>query len=424
MSDEALLPDGSEWLLRVNYTSREDHGVSVLVVFSCFSLTAVVGLLLAISLSAFNTRSWSGEKRSHLFVRTHVAAYFISLLLSDLIQAIGSIMNVRWIRDTAVIVGNFCTLQGALKQAADVATAFWTLVIAIHTFSLICLGIKSSRITLVATLVAGWSGIAAVVIAGPTAQNTTRGPFFGISGYWCWISAEYPGSRIALDYLFMFIAATFSFILYTLIYFRLRGNIIFEGKNISFRRTVSAWRGVHDTQTLTIAKQMLLIQVAYTILILPIAAARFSSFAGQDVPFEVTIFTDAVFLLSGVVNVTVFTMTRRILPPDSFKVSTWTMSGTQSMPESSIETGTDSYYQAGGIDSYGPNEKCHASDAESTLSDSAEPSRTLAPPPWSNRGSGHSVYDMYAADSNIPLTPPADVARHAAPHRTGFECPE
>jgi hypothetical protein len=29
MSNETLLPDGSEWLLRMNYTSREVHGVTV-----------------------------------------------------------------------------------------------------------------------------------------------------------------------------------------------------------------------------------------------------------------------------------------------------------------------------------------------------------------------------------------------------------
>jgi hypothetical protein len=78
---------------------------------------------------AFNTRSWTVDKHPHLFVRTpvcvsalcspsspdktiQVAAYFISLLLSDLIQAIGSILNAMWIRDMAVEVGVVCTVQG------------------------------------------------------------------------------------------------------------------------------------------------------------------------------------------------------------------------------------------------------------------------------------------------------------------------
>ncbi|KAJ6585708.1 hypothetical protein B0H19DRAFT_1250487 [Mycena capillaripes] len=390
MSNETLLPDGSEWLLRADYTSREIHGVTVLVVISCFSLTAVAGLLLAIALSAFNTRSWTTDKHPHLFVRTHLAAYFISLLASDLIQAVGSILNARWIQDMAVEVGDMCTLQGTLKQTADVATAFWTLVIAIHTFCLICLGLKPSRFTLLATLIGGWSGIAAVVIAGPAAQNTPRhGPFYGISGYWCWISPAYPTSRITLDYMFMFLAAAFSFVLYTLIYLRMRGNIIFEGRRISFRRTGLAWRGSSESRALAIARQMLLYPVAYTIIVLPISASRFSSFAGQDVPFGVTIFTAAVFLLSGIVNVTVFTMTRRILPPDSFKIPKWAISSPQPIPEYTVEAGPDSYYQSSGT--YEVKEKIYSSDTDSVHTTDSGAPIMLAAPPRTYRGSGERV---------------------------------
>ncbi|KAJ6558498.1 hypothetical protein DFH09DRAFT_1036992 [Mycena vulgaris] len=437
MSDTVLLPDGSEWLLRIAYTSREVHGVTVLVVISCFSLIAVVGLLLAISLSAFNTRS-SGDQ--HLFVRTHVAAYFISLLLSDLIQALGSILNARWIRDMGVVVGDVCVLQGVLKQAADVATAFWTLVIAIHTFCLLFLELKSSRFVLLTTLIAGWSGIATIVIAGPAALDTThKGPFYGISGYWCWISPEYTASRITLDYMFMFMAAAFSFVLYSAIFLRMRGNIVVTGRRISFRLSgISAWRGKQfENQALAIARQMLLYPVAYTIIILPIAASRFSSFAGNDVPFAVTIFrrvlflivrclNAAVFLTSGIVNVTLFTTTRRILPPDSFKIPKWAISRPQPLPEYTVETGPDSYYQSSGTYAESLEEKekryssgtldfsmpapLHIRTTESELSPT-----TLAPASYSHRESVESVFNLY--ESNIPLTPPDDT--HPNAHHVG-----
>ncbi|KAJ7497056.1 hypothetical protein FB451DRAFT_964683, partial [Mycena latifolia] len=298
-------------------------------------------------LSAFNTRSSINQ---HLFVRTHVAAYFISLLLSDLIQALGSILNARWIRDMAVVVGDVCVLQGVLKQIADVATAFWTLVIAIHTFALLFLELKPGRFVLLTTLIAGWSGIATIVIAGPAALDTAHhGPFYGISGYWCWISPQYTTSRIT--YVAMFMAAAFSFLLYSAIFLRMRGNIVVTGRRISIRWAgINAWRGKQFDQALAIAKQMLLYPVAYTIIILPIAASRFSSFAGNDVPFEVTIFrrpciSAAVFLLSGIVNVTLFTTTRRVLPPDSFKIPKWSISRPQPLPEYTVEAGPDSYYQ-------------------------------------------------------------------------------
>ncbi|KAF7321457.1 Git3 domain-containing protein [Mycena kentingensis (nom. inval.)] len=351
----APLPDGSEWLLAQTYSNREVQGVTVLVVISCISLFFVVSLLSAIALSAFNTRSSLDQ---HLFVRTHVAAYFVSLLLGDIFQAIGSILNARWVHERAVEFGPLCTAQGVLKQLADVSTAVWTTVIAVHTFCLLFLELKSSRFTLFATLIAGWFGIAAVVIAGPAALDTAHhGPFYGISGYWCWIGPRWIGSRVGLDYLFMFMAAFVSFILYTLIFLRFRGNIIVTGRRVTFRlRKAAPWRGKQfESQALTIARQMLLYPVAYTVLILPIAASRFSDFAGEEVPFGVTVFSAAIFLLSGIVNVTLFTMTRRILPPESFRIPKWKISQPRPIPELSVNSdyGESSYYQSSG--SYSPS---------------------------------------------------------------------
>jgi hypothetical protein len=111
--------------------------------------------------------------------------------------------------------------------------------------------------------------------------------------------------------------------LYSLVFLRLRGNIIVIGWYVAFRRASNVknapWRGLDftDNRMMIIARQMLLYPVAYTIIILPIATARFTAFSGHDVPFEATIFCDTVFLLSGTVNVILFTSTRRILPPES-----------------------------------------------------------------------------------------------------------
>jgi hypothetical protein len=63
---------------------------------------------------------------------------------------------------------------------------------------------------------------------------------------------------------------------------------------------------------------MLLYPVTYIITVLPIASARFSAWAGHTVPFSVTIFCGTAYLLSGIVNVVVFTSTRRVLPPLPF----------------------------------------------------------------------------------------------------------
>jgi hypothetical protein len=62
----------------------------------------------------------------------------------------------------------------------------------------------------------------------------------------------------------MFMSALFSFILYTLVFFRLRGNIVVSGWYVVFRKANTnknaSWRGrdFADNQAMAIAKQMLL----------------------------------------------------------------------------------------------------------------------------------------------------------------------
>ncbi|KAJ7787921.1 hypothetical protein B0H14DRAFT_2951281 [Mycena olivaceomarginata] len=315
------LPDGGQMILRVNYTSWEAHGITVLVVVSCLSLIAVFGLLAAIALSAFNTRS-TPTHQQHLFLRTHAAAYLISLLICDMIQSVASIMNARWILDMAVETGTLCVIQGAMKQIADVGLSFWTFVIALHTFCLVVLGITPRPYVLVMTLIAGWSGLGLLALTGPAVLDTThRGPFYGISGYWCWITQDYVVERATC----MFMAGTSSFVLYSVVFLRMRGNSSSEGLGQEVEsRTMSVARKMFlypvDLRCPSATLNADLLQVAYTVVILPIAAARFSDWAGKDVPFDVTIFCDTVFLLSGIVNVTLFTTTRRILPPGSIKL--------------------------------------------------------------------------------------------------------
>jgi hypothetical protein len=154
-----------------------------------------------------------------------------------------------------------------------------------------------------------------------------KGPYYGISSYWCWIAPTYRIARYATDYLFMTAAAAFSFILYSLAFFRLRGNISVAGNKISFhpRPEVGNGRMSDETTTeaherriglylTTVARHMLWYPIVYIILVLPVAISRLSTFSGVSVPFSVTIFTAAVFMLHGFLNTVLFCTTRTILP--------------------------------------------------------------------------------------------------------------
>lgn len=298
-------------------TGSQAAGLLVLVITSSVSALAVLTLLTVIAISAWNTRKVNNP---NMFVRSHAAAYLISLLICDLLQAIGSIMNAQWYVQQAVSFQPFCTAQGVIKQISDVGTALWALTIALHTFWVLFLRLEVRRAVMISALVALWAAIGTLVISGPATLNIKeKGPFYAISGYWCWISDQYPISHITLDYMFMFLSAFLSFILYSLVYLKMRGNITIVGWKLRFRlhRGSGSSGLAADTQTIAIAKQMLLYPVAYTILISPIAISRFIGFSGREVSFGVTIFSDTIYLLSGLVNVLLFFVTRRVLPRHS-----------------------------------------------------------------------------------------------------------
>ncbi|THH14796.1 hypothetical protein EW146_g5579 [Bondarzewia mesenterica] len=325
-----IAPDGNVVLTRLAYTVAESRGIITLIVVSCISALAVAGLLTALTISAFNTRSSSNP---NLFVRTHVVVYFVCLLTCDLLQAIGAIMNVAWAQRMSVGVGALCTAQGIIKHIADLGIAIWSLVIAFHVFGILFFCLPLKRYAMWCTLIGTWSLIATLVITGPATLDTAkRGPFCN------------------LGYMIMFISASVSFVLYMLVFLKLRGNVIVHGIHIRFRmhHGTPSWRGTEKDQQngyiMVVARQMLLYPIAYTIIILPIAAARFSAWFKHDVPFSVTVFCDAIYLLSGTANTVLFSSTRRILPPRSI-IPKFLISKPRLVESAAVASGdTDPYY--------------------------------------------------------------------------------
>ena len=55
----------------------------------------------------------------------NVMPYFVSLLVANLLQAAGALINAKWISDLAVEPCTLCSIQGGLKQAGNVGTAVW-----------------------------------------------------------------------------------------------------------------------------------------------------------------------------------------------------------------------------------------------------------------------------------------------------------
>ncbi|KAL7284100.1 hypothetical protein ACG7TL_001380 [Trametes sanguinea] len=231
-------------------------------------------------------------------------------------------MNTKWAQDRAVANGSFCRAQGGIKQAGNVATALWSFTLALHVFILLFYRValpKGLRWTLLGV---GWYLVVFVVMIGPIAIETpSKGPYFGPTGYWCWITEEYPREQFYLEYFFEFVSAGLSFVLYIAVLLRVRGNLVrTSGKwHLRFVPHGERWilairRDAVDGYMMRVASRIVWYPVAYAILLLPVTITRFVAFSGHAVPFRATIFADFVFNLQGVVNVALLLATNRFVP--------------------------------------------------------------------------------------------------------------
>lgn len=73
--------------------------------------------LLALQLSIVRTPRSSDET---LFIRSHIAMYFVSLLICNFDQAIGGLLNITWLVESRVYDSVACTAQGVIKQISNV----------------------------------------------------------------------------------------------------------------------------------------------------------------------------------------------------------------------------------------------------------------------------------------------------------------
>ncbi|SJL12813.1 uncharacterized protein ARMOST_16244 [Armillaria ostoyae] len=289
------------------YDIYEFNGVLWISVSGAISLLAAVLVLILVM------------PRSKGYKGTHILGYFVSLLISNVFQSSGTVMNARWLSLNSVYQTDFCAIQGAIKQAGNVGNAIWSLSISIHLFNILFLRWTSNRAAFVAVLTLGWGLVIGIVIIGPTAiqaSHPTHYPYFGISG-----SCAYPREQRFLEYLFEYISAGTSFILYTSILLRVRGNLIFVSgmPRLRFVPRGQSWklsilRDFIDSSMLRVVHQMVWHPIAYSMLIVPIGLARLSEFAGVHVPEWAVLSTAVIFNLTGFVNVLLLLATRRLFP--------------------------------------------------------------------------------------------------------------
>ncbi|KAI9511682.1 hypothetical protein F5148DRAFT_1169706 [Russula earlei] len=300
----------------VPFTSFESGFISAIVGAAFLS---AVSVLLLLWIYFYHPPSRLGNK-------THVPVIFGSLLASNFLQAIGTIINVQWVALNGVSPGTLCSMQAGIKQAGNVGTAIWSFDLALLAFSLLFLRTRLSTRSMWLMLALGWAFMVFVVVIGPLAiQKDTIGPYFGPAGFWCWITESYPFSQVFLEYMFEWTSALLCLFLYVTVFLRVRGNLIQDTTgNWSLQWVIrsESWqlgcaRDYLDSSTMKMVRVIVWYPVTYTVLIVPISIGRFASYAGARVPHGFTFLADFIFALGGFVNLVLFLGTWRSMPDPS-----------------------------------------------------------------------------------------------------------
>ncbi|KAK0497039.1 hypothetical protein EDD18DRAFT_1352893 [Armillaria luteobubalina] len=262
-------------------------GIIIVTVCASLSATAVFSLLafIAYSVTTINkgaTRTWR--------VSTHIHYYFVNLLVCDLVQAIGGVMNAKWAADAVSRDGRG---HYVLPKLGDVGVALSTLAIALHTFLvLVCRFYSRPRSALV-VIAAMWIFMALIVGISEAIHGDED--YYGSTGYWCWITSDFGTQRITLEYLWVWIAVFLDIICYVFIALAIKGIIVLDGA------------AKHSD---AIAMHMLFYPAVYILTVIPISVVRWCTFSGTNVPFAATAFSSVCFACSGIFNTILFTLTR------------------------------------------------------------------------------------------------------------------
>ncbi|KAF5359273.1 hypothetical protein D9756_003073 [Leucocoprinus leucothites] len=259
---------------------------------------------------------------------------FVGLMFAELIQALGGLLNMRWVVDGFITEGSLCEAQGHLKQIGDVGVALFSLFIAFDTFFMLVFSWRASRAVSLGGLIGICLFIVLVVAIGSGINHGKSPAYIGNTGYWCWISATYTPYRIALEYLWMWTAALLMLILYGIIALVMHGSLVAEGRRLRFRSANSekprevgydvdesrshSQDSEDERENKEIANMMLFYPAIYIACVLPVSIVRWIDFTNSSSsPTTISpggiIFASIVFQLSGLFNVLLFKFTRPAL---------------------------------------------------------------------------------------------------------------
>ncbi|KAJ5624336.1 hypothetical protein N7510_000645 [Penicillium lagena] len=275
------------------------------------SFMAFLSFLATISLLAFITFRlvfWKSYFQRYIGYNQYIILIY-NLVLADFIQSVGFLICLKWIITDKIKSGTAaCFLQGFFLQIANPGSGLFVLAIAFHTFLLVVWGIKMPYKFFVAFVCGIWAFVVIIIMIIPLAIHGAD--IFVPSGAWCWINEDFENIRLWTHYIWIFLAEFGNICLYTVMYFQLRRQI-----------TASSILGNSQLESLKrlrrVVGYMTIYPLVYLVLSLPLAAGRMAN-ANGNIP-SITFFccAGAIITSSGLIDVILYTLTRRNLIIDS-----------------------------------------------------------------------------------------------------------
>ncbi|KAF9024559.1 hypothetical protein BDZ89DRAFT_1068957 [Hymenopellis radicata] len=285
---QGMICDPSEYLLQASLHSSAVHcltrgqtiGLTIISESAFVSLFAVLYVFYIIFGNVYrHARSTSGK--DWRFIQEPMDVFMLSLFTADFLQALGAVLDIKWINKGVVEVGSFCTAQGVIQQLGETGVAITTLAIAVYTFVLIRWNlpdkVKHGHGIFVSLLVVTVIWLFLVVM------------------YWCWIGGRYQGMRIAGEYVW--------------------GNVNFSDESWWKMTVLRRRNNTEDFAKRGKPWDMLAYPIVYSILILPLSVVRWITFNSDTVLSgaalsAVTMVVVSIYGLSGFFNVLLLLLTR------------------------------------------------------------------------------------------------------------------
>ncbi|OTB07485.1 hypothetical protein M426DRAFT_8491 [Hypoxylon sp. CI-4A] len=250
-----------------------------------------------------------------------------NLFFADMHQATAFMLNIKWIQDNEIVVGDSnCWAQGWFVSTGDLSASCFICAIAIHSYLTVVKGYKPPQWALYLAIAGLWVFIYVMAIVGVAATNNGKGNggFYVRAAAWCWVNTSFENLRLWLHYFWIFLSLLVTSVLYTLIF-------IFLQRRKTFSQPLSHSRPSSSTRPGTNVPSgrahpsghhpaFLIYPVIYVLCTAPLALGRIVTMAGREVSIAYFCLAGAMIASNGWLDVLLFSTTRHSIifnaPPD------------------------------------------------------------------------------------------------------------